>query len=301
MISVAAAFFYHLNTFASYYSIETRAYSLWCSLTTLNVLFLLWAVYFGLRRWQWVGYATVCILLSFTTFASLGLVLGGFILQYFLLKDRKSLPRFIGLSAACMGISYWYLAKSPPFSHSPTWELCFHELREVISKSLHAHAPSVALLVFSLFCVLLPLLSLKKKEERAVYALVWGSLAYAGVLILSCMQHHYLVASRQYIFLVPYLSAAYALGLYQSIRWLVGLFNRLNLPRKLEPTHVLLVWSAAIIFTSVKNDCRIIRHDLVQFKERHSLSKSSAPICPRDFPDYQYTTFEKINDTCRSL
>ena len=302
LLATAAAFFYHSNTFAQYYAIESRAYSLWCSLATIHLLFFIWSVCFGLSRRQWLGYATASLLLVLTTVASLGMTLGCLILQFAFTNERKHLRRNIALVVLCFCIAGWNYSKMAQVHlDSGTWGLYFQEVGEVIAKSLHSHSRVAFALAFPFFCVFMPFWNRRSREYRVIYATVWGSLVYTLFLVLNCRRHHYLVASRQFIFLVPYLSAAYLIGIVQIARWAAALAGRISALARLDFVRVLIVWSFLSLSSRFIHDGRAIRHDLVLFNERHALSITQSSNCPEDRPDSLDGTLEKINDLCRSF
>ena len=305
LVAAASAVFYHANTFASYYAIETRPYSLWCFFTTLHVLFFLWDVFFGLNRKQFYFYGIVCILLAFTTYASLGMILGTFMLQYFLLEKRKRLGLYAGLSAVCVGIGGWYFLKMPALVYPASWGLAFEELGEVIAKSLHSHSPVTFILTLFFFCFFMPFWTRGIKKYRVIYACVWGAIAYCHVLILSCLLHHYLIASRQFIFLVPYLTAAYGLGLFQLMQWVVVAMKRIRPLAQFGFVQVLVAWACISLTSRVVSDMKSIRHDLVFFGKRHALSRTHSTNCLVDSPKLQEADteqrFEDLNNLCRSF
>ncbi len=316
ILGAGVAAFFHSCSFMNIYAIEDRAYSLWVSLATLQLL-----VWFDLllnpsSRKAWWRFGGFSALMVFTTFASLGqvgltaLALVGLKWQNEKLFRGISLREMVKRAVIVVGVSsaigFFYLRVSQQMYYSPDWftaKRYFESVLEVMAKSYHHHGAGLLALTLPLLFVVLPFVQRQNRILLAIVAHNLGLLVLTVILFKGSQAKGGLWASRYVIYLIPAFTAHYVLGLALFARWLQAQLAKRISWKPLRGTWLLFTfWAFTQIISLLPKYVSNIRHDIPKLKERHVYEFTPSGNC-RDLreTDFGGMAFEEINANCRGI
>lgn len=311
VVGAGVAIFLHSCSFMNIYAIEDRAYSLWVSLSTVQLL-----VWFDLLRdpagrRAWWRFGVLSALMVFTTFASLGQV--GLTALALVVLRWVGEPRACSVSLRWMvqragmvvlvsaAIGFFYLRVSQQMHYSPDWftvERYFESILEVMAKSYHHHGAG-------LLAVTLPLLfvvySWFVRRDRGLLVLAVYNVALivlTVVLFKGAQAKGGLWASRYVIFLIPSFTAHYVVALALFARWLQARLSKLVR----LPWALFTLWAFVQIVSLLPKYLGNIRSDWPQIQARKVHEYTSSERCRNlTEADFGGQAVEEVNDACRGL
>lgn len=308
LFAMGVTLFTYSNSFASYYAIESRAYSLWGSLSLAHLL-LLWDV---LRKpedgksWGW--FCAVSFLLVAATYTSaFQIALATMVVYANDALAKKSwfpssrlLRRTAALFLITAPITFYYYSKIPFMDFGkPTWEIFGKGLLEVVLKAFHHHSYHPVLVTGPLILLGLPFYWWKRDRVLALMTIHTAALLLLSLLIfLISRAKGGIFASRYIIYAVAGLSFSYFLGIYT----LTGFLARL-VPAKWRaraPLAILTLLAIAQVTARPWAFYKDLGKDLQKFRDRNGYMVNEDPACNGDLA-HDPEPLEKLNDLCRKL
>lgn len=246
LVAAALALFFFNVQFAQYYAIEARPYSLWLLFTTLHLLLTLEAFE---RGWGGMRFLTLYGLASFFLCATASPGLFQLWISFVAIQLVHRKLRVWPVLLAPTLMSLFYAVQATIYAYPPgTYADYLGFMKEVAYKSFHARSgfvfyPILALSLWKLWSV--------RRSRAALAAYFFFSCLFvlSFVLCLACWHRGFLLASRQYIYLVPLYLCLYFAAL-MLVAELVAPRLKRWLP-KAHPSWILAVWAAVIVGKSV--------------------------------------------------
>lgn len=294
LIAAGFALFFYNVQFAEYYAIEARPYSLWLLLSTLHFLLTLEALQRGWKSRGFVAAYGACSLFLCIT-ASPG------IFQLALSFGAiQLLHRRLGVAWAILPsvlASAYYMLDSQKWGYAPggPWDY-LQFMKEVGYKSFHARS---GLVFFPVLAIALWRLWSWRRHRLARGTILYllGLFSLTVVLAVACWWKGFLLASRQYIYLIPAYMLLYFVALH-AVAELLETRLRKKLPW-LGAGTILAVWAAVIVMKSVPELMRRA-YDLPAAAERNlffSENRTEPCVAPLGVPNEH--EFETLNKKCR--
>jgi hypothetical protein len=306
LLALGATIFCFSNSFATYYAIEARPFSLWLSLSLLQTLFL-WELLGGRSRTTAILFFFTNLVLAFTTYASVAQIgIACLLLQAHEASLGKKwlwwgpLQKYLFLNLSCSFFLIWYYLPNQKMTFTPSpFELYFISVREVVLKTFHHHGTQPAWVSFPFFFLWVPYFWARENKKVFFFCLSSvGLLLSTFILYLGTLRGGALFYSRYAIYIVPGLSFLYVFGLAALARladaWLT---------KKIKQSifvPLLVIWSLFQVIPSVWEWSLALPKDYARFQQRHSYEKNPAPLCVEDIaqlPD----KLEAQNDFCRGI
>lgn len=319
IIGLGLAFFYHANSFLHIYAIEARGYSIWVSLSSIQLLLAIDLLKDDEKINSWIKFGAVSFLAcmaTYTAYAQVALLLFIILASKFIPISALSIPRqsawpkLLGLAGCILllsGIcSFFYLSKAPMMTYDVkfyfTPERYFDAVFEVLAKTFH-HSSDKGLIFTIPFLFFGVGWYFRKKPEFN-----WLILKCLGMLVLTVFYFYGskmkggLWASRYVISLIPAFSLLYFIGLLAISFAFASTINR-RLQMRISPFALLIAWSLIEIVSRTNSYQKMLRADWPRLQSRNVYQKTTNPQCPQllTSPDWRAETVEKLNDTCRGL
>lgn len=314
LIAVGAAYFYYINSFMNIYAIESRAYSLWVSLSTIHLLLTIDAIFFQPRRILSPLYLLVIFLMGLTTYATFAQIALGLAVWHLARWEEHGWKNFracfadlkISVWPLLAGAvpTFWYFAQyalgqfgRPPFS------LYLTSVREVLLKSFHHHGVQPLWITGPLFCFLIPWLNRRRPKSLALYAFLFGNVLVSLALFLISRAKGGIYAPRYATYLIPTFTFFYLSGLAWIFSQIAPHVARLSaraprLPR-LDTAALLTIFFTLEIVNRVPQLSREILAGLDMFRARQAYGVIvEEEKCPHGFP-VPSEEFEALNERCR--
>lgn len=296
LVAAALALFFYNVQFAEYYAIEARPYSLWLLLSTVHLLLTLDGFD---RGWQGRGYriayGAVSLLLCST--ASPGIFQLG--ASFMAIQMRHRRPRTWLVLVAPVLVSAYYMFSSQKWGYPPGSVLDYLGfMKEVAYKSFHARNAFAFAPVMLLACW--KLWSLRRSPvARPLYFYLACLFALTFVLYLACWYKGFLLASRQYIYLVPVYLLLYFIALLAAADFLSARLKKW-LP-SIEPRWILGIWAAVIVAKSAPEMVRRAFSLPGAAAKWSFYGENTSEECTRFLAMPNEHEFESLNRRCRRL
>lgn len=306
VIGAGAAIFFYQNSFMDIYAIETRAYALWLFLTTLHFLFLFQAVHCGLKKRGWYLWGAICLLMVYTTYASLLQIAAGFAALFFhhwqtgkMASVKKIMLPCIVIGIASLLLGEWYLSALILNYGRPTMDLYWSSLTEVFLKSFHHHGWQPGLVTAPLFLVLVPYLYRKNRLFFTISIFAWLNIIASFVLFKGSQAKGGIWASRYATYLIPSYTWFYILGLVAVFSLLVNYGNRFS-PRKFQVVSVFFLFCLLQIFTRLPLFMKETMTSWDRAREAHVYGYTNYPEECNKVLSCKDQEFEALNKACRA-
>ncbi len=304
LAALAVSLFSYSNNFASFYAIESRAYSLWLALSMVHFLLLWDCLRLPDGKAPWKGFYFVSALLVFCTYtAAIQIAFAvGFLLLY--ARHTKApvslMTKRIGILLLCtVPITLFYLTKIPAMSYGSTWGIYGLAVLEVVLKAFHHHSHHPLFLTGPLMFLFVPLFWWKRDRLLALLSLhAIGLVLFSLPLFLFTWWKGGLFASRYVIYMVPGLTFLYVLGLFSVAKWIQE-----KVPLRLQQRTfliLLLLWSLSEVIGRPISAYKGTKADIARFSARNSYKHNEDPLCALEFP-HEPEELEAFNDLCRKI
>ncbi|NUM87723.1 MAG: hypothetical protein HUU37_00825 [Bdellovibrionales bacterium] len=297
-VSAGAATFLHSHSFMHIYAIESRAYPLWAALCVVHFLFFWRSVTRGLSRTEWWLYGFVCALLALTTYAALiqiGAGLGILVAARRLRREPVEWARVmtvIGVSVFLVG--YYLLRMDKAGFPTPTWEMYFESVKELLAKSFHHSRFTGVYVTGPILLLLVPWWRRKIRGVPEAWLFTWAQLAATLALFLASRAANGIWGSRYVTYLIPSLTWCYFLGVVHLSSWISSYAPRIRV------AHMLLALSLFEMGTRAWKVGKNVPGDLARFRARNSIGLSTAEGCNVPLP-HDPGPLEVLNSLCRGI
>jgi hypothetical protein len=308
IFAIAITLFTYSNSFASYYAIETRAYSIWISLSLIHLL-LFWNLLRAKRgSLTWAGFCLISALLVLNTYTAAPQIF--FTVLILWLKEfgetKKSWPsdylfkNCLILISITVPITLYYAAQVPYMDyHPPTWKIYWNSVTEVILKAFHHHSHHPGWITAPLILIALPIYWWKRDRASAWMAIHTTILVILSLIIfLLSKAKGGIFASRYVSYATPSLTFSYILAAYTLVQLLGTFFP--SKKRAQWVSYAFIILSLSQLASRPWSFYKNISKDLAQFNTRNGYMENTDPHCATALP-HAPEQLEKFNNYCRKL
>ncbi len=296
LISTAFALFFYKVQFAEYYAIEARPYSLWLLFSTGHFLLTLEVLQEGWasRRLK-LGYASCSLLLCLTASPGIFQLIISFVALQWIHRNLKVIPWIL----PALSCSVYYMLDSNKWGYGMGGFAAYlSSMKEVAFKSFHARNGFVFFPVFFIGC--LQLWAWRKSPKiRSLVLYLACLLALTLALMAACWYKGFLLASRQYIYLIPLYLFIYFIALHA-----VGNAAANQIKKKFPRFKISWVIGAWAVLIVAKACPELVKraYQLPSTATRLGFYQESAlPECSNPLSTTSEGEFAALNQKCRGL